>query len=724
MSLLKYKVKNIRKIVICFLLAFITMPANYVHAKDIQEISFHTEYSVCETADGLFIVQDQEGKYGLLDSNGKMRISCKYDAMNFPKDVITYDYLLVKEGSNWGVLDYKGAEIIPVQYNSIDEYKDGRMVAAAYNGNTTDIYNDKGSQIGKLHGEFKVLSDNIFKSSDELRSLKDKTILSYDEEKLYFIKKGTDVQVANTYAMGKYIVADYNVGSGKDRSKDAKFGKISTYRYIRVYDTAGNLVDNITPDPDWTKNEQNEIRGAIRTEKIVSDHSLIVRMMGYKQDYLAVYDFDQKTFSEFYKNISDFYDGKAFAADENGELFIIDENGNKKTKHALGINDYERLGISTYRHDPFAIFKKKGKNVQYKLYSLCNNIFVDNVFSTVTYMRNSKNEEICKGLPLVSNENKEYTILDRNGNPFFEYGKYEKKLVARNALYSLNCVCIVEEKDNGYDVHAYYTGEGERHGFLDSPVLLAILVGCVILLLILLIIAYVLKQRSDEKMKEIVAKERKKIMESQAYKHRMLNPHIPTDNEEEVSQEEEKDGVILEEDSEEELEQEDPVTEMAGEDVGALLRGDTIRLPDLDESTFYVKDHYHEEDIPSLFEKDESDELLTEDDFFGKIICVEGAYVGAEIALCKDEWIRIGRDEAENDLVMPSKKVSRKHCAISYDTKSKQYLVIDYSRNGVYTDRGQKLKQGSQNMVSEGTKLFLGNKETVIRLAKKTRKRK
>lgn len=705
------------------ILMFPLVKVSAAQEEGIQIIEFKTQYKVTAAADGYFIIQDSNEKYGLLNRKGEVVVEPEYDDMQFPEDAIAYDYLLVKKGSNWGVLDYKGKILVDTVYDSVDVCRDGYKVMAAYDGNRTHIFNDKGSKIGELLGEYTIINDEVFKGSSDLKSRKDKAILSFQNSKLYFTKKGTDVQVANIYPLGKNIVADYNVGSNNDKALDEMYGKVSTYRYIKVYDQSGKSIEDITPDPNWSQSEKEVVRGGVRIDRVISDHSLIVRLMGYRNDYLSIYSIKSHQYSQMFRNISDFYDGKAFAADENGDLFIIDEEGNFLSSKKIDMGDYERLGIKTFKHEPFAIFKSKEKEPLYKLYSLLNKLSLDTVFSTVTFKRNENNEEICHGFPLVSNENGEYTILNHKGVAFFPYGTYEKKLISNNTLYALNCITIVSHDQDGgdYNVTAYYTGEGEKHNLFETPVLMYSLFGAIVLLIVLLALAFILKNKSDAKNKALVESEKKKILENKAFKRRLMEPGNDVEDEEEVDEPDDEtlDRIFSN------LEEDYVYGDEKDSEEEALLKGDTTVLPDLSEVTFRPESEIDEEDdedvIQEMIEVPEtvhSDELLTQEDFFGKIKCIEGAYIGAEISLCNHEWLRIGRDDSENDLVMPSRKVSRKHCAVSYDAENKQYLVIDYSRNGVYTETGKRLHQNNQSIVKAGTRLYIGNNETIIELMK------
>lgn len=643
----------------------------------VKTVSFKTEYEVTAAADEYYILKDPvSGKYGLYDGNGDEVIACEYDEMYFPKDSVAYDYLLVKQGSNWGVLDYKGKTLIDLKYDSIDVYSDDNTVAAAYDGNVTEIFNIKGKQIGTLHGQYTVISDDFFKSDQDIKTLKDSVILTFADEQLLFTKKDSDVSVAHVEKIGKQIIADYNADSGED-SKESyeQYGKMNTYRYLKVFDESGEQILKITPHEDWTKDEDEEVTGGIRLDRVVSQHSAVIRLMGYKKDHLTIYDIEDKSYSDLYRNIGEFYDGKAFAVDEDEDLHIINEKGEILTNDPISIDDYERLGLKKYKNDPFAIFKNEDNDeTDYRLYSLQNSSALDTVFSTVTFKRDSDNNEICEGYPLVSDENQEYVILDRDGSALFDYGEFDKEDLVNHTIYSDSCVCVVIDEGGKNAVYAYITNEKDENSIKSSPFMLAVIGAIVVLLLLIVTLIVLLKKKAKARAERQKTIQKRRQLQEEADKRKIRNQNSGF-------------GKGANKFSREPLNQE--VTQ-------------TVRM--------------EEPDVMKASRRPQPEPLKKPTAFYGSIHCLAGEFAGAKISLGENEWIRIGRDESENDFIINNSKVSRKHCAITYDHKMRCYVVIDYSRNGVYLEDGTKLAQNQKTVVNEGSVLFLGNDQTVIKL--------
>lgn len=76
--------------------------------------------------------------------------------------------------------------------------------------------------------------------------------------------------------------------------------------------------------------------------------------------------------------------------------------------------------------------------------------------------------------------------------------------------------------------------------------------------------------------------------------------------------------------------------------------------------------------------------------------------------------LKVGKDPKWADVVIPVKyeKVSRKHCEISFDSNSKQYIVKDMSMNGTFTSGGKKISGVAK--LAPGTTIMLVNKDCRI----------
>ena len=98
------------------------------------------------------------------------------------------------------------------------------------------------------------------------------------------------------------------------------------------------------------------------------------------------------------------------------------------------------------------------------------------------------------------------------------------------------------------------------------------------------------------------------------------------------------------------------------------------------------------------------------------IRCIRGSCEGLEVKIPLGETVVIGRDSSVSNVIVDSGKISRKHCAISYDAVQKKYSVIDYSSNGTFTESGEKLVKNFPNLLPSGSVIYLYNKDNVFQL--------
>ena len=305
------------KRVVAAVLVGILMISDTVFASDDYQVQ--TKNTVVDAADAHVIVQDTAGKYGLIDQDGEEVIACEYDNMSFPEDTEEYDYVIVQKGDKQGILDYEGKELVAVRYDSITPYVDGNTVAAGRDGVWTYLYDEKGKEAGRLEGQYEVVSDYFFKSDADLKNDKDKQIFTFAENNLLSPDDGNgeDAGKAHCLKIGKYIAADYYVSEGAEDKESA--GDMSISRYVKIFDRDGSGYADVKPEESWVDDdEQTEnLTAAASLEDVISDHSLKVRVQisGEKDSY-RIYDIEKATYSEKYRDIGTFIDGKAFALDK------------------------------------------------------------------------------------------------------------------------------------------------------------------------------------------------------------------------------------------------------------------------------------------------------------------------------------------------------------------------------------------------------------------------
>ena len=307
-----------------------------------EEISFNTKYTIVDGADNHFIAKDPTGKYGLLDAEGEdTDVKFDYDDMRFPEDTTQYHFVVVKQGENWGIVDYDGKELISPRYGKLGEYKDGNTIAAAYDGNKTYLYDQKGKeQKNKLSGDYtNVLSDKAFAGETDVRDDRGNQLLDLKEEGLLSSDPEDESKTESVVVgAGEDIAAQYYCGNN-----GVTFGNLRVDQYIKIYDSEGEEKREVVPNEQWAGDEDSTIEGSLILEKAISESSLLVemKMPEDKDSFELIYDVENDRYSEKFKAVGVFSDHRAFAKDLDGKLIIIDDKGEEISKDDISIEGYK-----------------------------------------------------------------------------------------------------------------------------------------------------------------------------------------------------------------------------------------------------------------------------------------------------------------------------------------------------------------------------------------------
>lgn len=95
----------------------------------------------------------------------------------------------------------------------------------------------------------------------------------------------------------------------------------------------------------------------------------------------------------------------------------------------------------------------------------------------------------------------------------------------------------------------------------------------------------------------------------------------------------------------------------------------------------------------------------------GFLYGLNGEYTGLKIELKSNEAVIIGRDPKVSQLIIKSEKISRKHCLVSFNSKLRKFIVIDYSFNGTYTLGGERLLKNHQNILPPNSVIVIGKNQ-------------
>ncbi len=660
---MKKKMKSVKRagviLMTVILGAGILAPQN-VMAEEEEETSYHFElekgYTVVAGADNYFIVKDSQGKYGLLDREGHESIEYSYLDMRFSADPDEYDYVIAKQGDNWGILSYDENKLVPFDYETVYPYENDNTAAAGYNGNETHIYNMEGKQNKHaLTGNYQVLSDSYYLSDTDIKNEKDKVILNLADKKLSKEVKEDDKTKTeyNIQKIGQYIAAQYYCDETDEKDDKNVYGKLRTDTYVKIYDGDSQKIA-VTPDEEWSDSKSETVNGKMELDRVLSDTTFSVKVTMGDETFYSIYNIEEENFSRKFKAIGSFIDGRAFAEDSDGSVQIINEKGKFLTDDEVSISKYKIQKDDISGNALSYLVFKKGDS-KYKLYSLKKGKALDEVYSDVIVKDN--------GYVVLKDDNDQYGVMDREGNICIPFGEFKKGDLTGDgtAFYSKNCATIVVDS-GGIIVYAYPMGTAEvKKSFFEEhrmQILICIAAGILLIILIILLITRRRKKKERQEEEIRLAKLRE---EAEKKKHRQ---EMERQRAERIRQ--------------------DQLRSDSGQKAGVSSAG---HMPK-NNNTGYIKG-------------------------------LRGEYQGARFSIPQGMTVRIGRSKDSNNLVINNVKISRNHCTITYDESRRKYYVTDTSSNGVYIVGQGRIEKGKPVALDVGTEICIGNEENVFQLGRK-----
>ena len=344
----------------------------------------------------------KDGKYGIIDTNGKEIVKCDYDSITALKGV--ENSLLTKKENQYGIIDNTGAVIIENKYSLIEpisnKFEDGYIVK------------DEKNKYGVINYSKSVAVENKY---DDIKKV-------YGQGKYYIVKKDGTWEVIDTdgkeYLQGKYddiislnngnaIVKDgkkvgmvsitdnkkiidfnydsitYAVGDNYIISQNSKYGIIDgdgnkllepTYSNL-VYRSSANLFEGVNSDS--TSN-------LLDTDLNVKLSNIIISEINDSKGYIKVRENGEYKYYNFkfeVKDSKEILSGNTIflSRNEEGKYGFVDRNGNVVVNYiyddAREQNDY---GYASVKKDGlWGAVDSKGQVAITPSYTLENNVLIE-----------------------------------------------------------------------------------------------------------------------------------------------------------------------------------------------------------------------------------------------------------------------------------------------------------------------------------------------------------
>lgn len=285
----------------------------------------------------------KNGKYGLIDFDGKTILECEYDSITTLKSV--EENLVVKKNNKVGVINSLGQVIVPIEYKNVKVLKEGYkneyiivdendnegvistsgtvLVAPAYKEikflNSTEIYaakiDDKWNLINKK-GE--VLNN----SYEDYTYSKGDYVIVKQAGKYGIITTSGEVKIAPTYEELEYAFSVYYIAK-----LNSKYGVINTDNTSIIPLEYLNMT--------YVEDKDILIADKTETETVLFDSNLTEKLRGifvYEQDYIKAringedkyytYKFEEKATKDILTK------NTLFVSKKDGKYGFVDSQGN------------------------------------------------------------------------------------------------------------------------------------------------------------------------------------------------------------------------------------------------------------------------------------------------------------------------------------------------------------------------------------------------------------
>lgn len=344
----------------------------------------------------------KDGKYGIIDTNGKQIVKCEYEDIKVLKGV--KNVLLTKQNGKYGIIDNVGTVIIENKYASIEpistKYEDGYIVKNE-NGKYGVITYTKSialetkyDDIKNIYGEGKYY---IAKSSKdwEIVDAEGKEYLKGKYEDIAAIN-GENAIVKDNGKYGvvsiidgkniidiKYDSITYGAGENYIVSQNSKYGIINTngnklidFKYTSIlYRASSNIYE--AGNEDYTSDLLDSNLNVKLSKVIVSEYNEnkgYIKVRKNEQDKYYNFKFEAKESKEILSSNTIF-----LSKNEEGKYGYVDRNGNVVVNYiyddATEQNDY---GYASVKKDGlWGAIDSKGQIAVEPSLSLENNILID-----------------------------------------------------------------------------------------------------------------------------------------------------------------------------------------------------------------------------------------------------------------------------------------------------------------------------------------------------------
>ena len=289
----------------------------------------------------------KNGKYGLIDFEGKEILECDYDEITALSSI--KNEFLIKKAGNIGLVNEKGQTIIPVQYKEIRTLKDGynNEYIVINENNKYGIISTSGAvliepkyeEIKYLNSStmFAVKEENVWKlynsdnkdiiidgGYDDIIEVKNDNIIIVKDEKYGVINTNKEEKIVPQYEDLKFVFSIYYIAK-----KDGKYGIINTENEeIKSFEyTNMTYIESAS----FIQADKTETETVIFDNNLAQKVSGIISEVNIDKGYIKVYTNNEYKYYNFKfeeKQASDLLNSNIlYLSKKDGKYGYIDKDG-------------------------------------------------------------------------------------------------------------------------------------------------------------------------------------------------------------------------------------------------------------------------------------------------------------------------------------------------------------------------------------------------------------
>lgn len=366
---------------------------------DYEEISFIDNY---DSQNNISYEQNllkvkKNGKYGLIDFNGKEKLACEYDNIETLKGAEN-SIIVTKDGKK-GIVNSEGKNVITPNYNNIKlagkDYTLGYIVQDANNQyGVVDIANNPILEIKyqdiksitennlyavKQENKWKVINKEekiIIEDLDDVKSIKNGNII-VKKGNLYGVtnNEGTEIIPAQYEDISEAFTDTYIV------KKDNKYGLVNNKNEIIKEIKYISFI--YYSHPDFAEASIDGINSEIFSNDCQLKMTGIISEINTEKEYMRVRVSDEYKYYNFKfeeKNVTDIFpQNTLFLKKQNGKYGYVDKNGNNVVDYIY--DDATEQNTSGYvavkKDGKWGSLDKNGNVIIEPTYNLDENVKID-----------------------------------------------------------------------------------------------------------------------------------------------------------------------------------------------------------------------------------------------------------------------------------------------------------------------------------------------------------